>query len=176
MSPPWGRWPPGHWGTFLVTASVEAGLDEATAGWLQFAGSGASIGARLLAGLAVDRVGGVGKAFFSLLAAGAVAFALLPWATGVWFVLLVVAAYATGWGWPGLLTATVVGSDRSSAASRSAITQAGVFVGGGVGPVVLGFVADRLSFDPMWLLVAASLALATLIAAPVLLGRRARRG
>lgn len=166
----------GALGTFLVTASVEAGLDEATAGWLQFAGSGASIGARLLAGLAVDRVGGVGKAFFSLLAAGAVAFALLPWATGVWFVLLVVAAYATGWGWPGLLTATVVGSDRSSAASRSAITQAGVFVGGGVGPVVLGFVADRLSFDPMWLLVAASLALATLIAAPVLLGRRARRG
>src|SRR5690606_6707709 len=103
-------------------------------------------------------------------------FALLPWATGVWFVLLVVAAYATGWGWPGLLTATVVGSDRSSAASRSAITQAGVFVGGGVGPVVLGFAADRLSFDPIWLLVAASLALATLIAAPVLLGHRPRRG
>lgn len=162
----------GALGTFLVTAAVESGLSEATAGWLQFAGSGASISARLLAGITVDRRGGVRLALFTLLAAGTGAFVVLPWVTGAWFVVLVLLAYATGWGWPGLMTATVVGSDRNSAASRSAITQAGVFLGGGGGPLILGFVADRLSFDPMWLLVAASLALATSLSAPVLLQRR----
>lgn len=164
----------GALGTFLVSASVEAGIDEAAAGWLQFVGSGASIGARLLIGMAVDRRGGGRRALFSLLAAGAVAFAVLPWAVGAWFVIVTIIAYATGWGWPGLMTATVVGSDRSAAASRSAITQAGVFVGAAGGPLVLGAVAEQLSFDPMWLLVAVGLVFAVGLSAPVLLQRRVR--
>lgn len=159
-------------GTFMVTASLDQGISEAAAGWLQFAGSGASIIARVGAGLIVDRQGGVFTGLVSLLGAGAIVFALLPLTAGAFFVVGVLAAYATGWGWPGLMTASVVGADRDLAASTSAITQAGVFVGAGGGPLVLGLVADRWSFAPMWLLVSLCLLVATVLGWTVMAPRR----
>lgn len=159
-------------GTFLVSAAVDGGLSEVTAGWLQFAGSGASITARLVAGVVVDRRGGSLHGLVTLLAVGAVGFFLLAPATGALFAVLVLVAYATGWGWPGLMTATVVQADREVAASTSAITQAGVFVGAGGGPLLLGWVAEHWSYAPMWLVVAVCLLIGTLIASSVLSHRR----
>lgn len=159
-------------GTFMVTAALEQGISESAAGWLQFAGSGASITARVGSGVVVDRRGGVFTGLVSLLGAGALVFALLPLTAGAFFVLGVLAAYATGWGWPGLMTASVVGADREVAASTSAITQAGVFVGAGGGPVVLGLVADRWSFSPMWLLVSLCLIVAAALGWTVMAPRR----
>ncbi len=150
-------------GTYMVSAGVAGGLSEASAGWLQFTGSASSIAARLGAGVAVDRGADPYRGLVVLLGVGAVVFAFLPLAAGVGFVIGVVAAYATGWGWPGLMTASVVASDRSTAASSSAITQAGVFAGAGAGPLVLGIVADGLSYDAMWMVVAGCLAAATAV-------------
>lgn len=147
-------------GTFMVSAALEVGLTEPSAGWLQFAGSAASIWARIVSGVVVDRWGGLFAGVFSLLAAGAAIFLLLPIATGFFFAVGVLGAYATGWGWPGLLTAGVVDSNRSRAASSSAVTQAGVFLGAGGGPLVLGLVVERWSFRPMWVIVAVCLAVA----------------
>lgn len=161
-------------GTFLVSAAIESGLDEAGAGWLQFAGSGASIGARIASGLVVDRGHGSLSGLIVLLGAGSLVFLAVPLSMGVLFVVVVMAAYATGWGWPGLMTATVVDSDRNAAASRSAITQAGVFFGAGGAPLVLGVVAERWSFDHMWLLVAGCLAVGAVLALSVA-GRRSEQ-
>jgi predicted MFS family arabinose efflux permease len=161
-------------GTFLVSAAIESGLDEAEAGWLQFAGSGASIGARIASGLVVDRGHGSLSGLIVLLGAGSLVFLAVPLSMGVLFVVVVMAAYATGWGWPGLMTATVVDSDRNAAASRSAITQAGVFFGAGGAPLVLGVVAERWSFDHMWLLVAGCLAVGAVLALSVA-GRRSEQ-
>ncbi|HLU30714.1 MAG TPA: MFS transporter [Acidimicrobiia bacterium] len=137
-------------GTFMVSAALETGFSEPAAGWLQFAGSGASVTARIVAGVVVDRRGGALTGLVALLGVGAVVFLILPWTLGALFAVAVLAAYATGWGWPGLMTATVVGADRQVAAATSAVTQAGVFVGAGGGPLVLGAVVERWSFSVMW--------------------------
>lgn len=102
---------------------------------------------------------------------GAAIFATLTFAAGAWFAVVVVLAYATGWGWPGLMTAAVVGSDRSTAASSSSITQAGVFVGAGGGPLFLGLVVEYQSYDMMWWIVAGALTLSALLARSVGLRR-----
>lgn len=144
-------------GTFMVSAAVDRGVPEAVAGWLQFGGSGASILARIGSGLWVDERGRTMTMLVTLLGAGSVVFALLPAANGAYFAVAVLIAYATGWGWPGLMTASVVGADREAAAASSAITQAGVFVGAGGAPLVLGLVVDRWSFSPMWWVASACL-------------------
>lgn len=160
-------------GTFMVSAALDLGMAESSAGWLQFFGSAASILARFGSGVVTDRRGnGVLLALFSLLAIGGVVFALLSWATGSLFMLGVLVAYATGWGWPGLMTAAVVGSDREVAAATSSITQAGVFVGAGGSPLVLGLVVEHWSFSAMWLVVSVSLLAGAAMAWTVLVRRR----
>lgn len=151
-------------GTYLVTATVDLGFSAAAAGTLQFVGSAVSILARVTAGVVTDRTGGRGFTGIVVLAAiGAVMFALLPLSSGPFYVALVVAAFATGWGWPGLMTFTVVRANRASAASASAITQAGVFVGAGAVPILLGAVIERWSFDGAWLTAAAGLVVAAVV-------------
>lgn len=147
--------------TYLVAAAVDRGMSEVEAGWLLFAGSAASIGGRIAAGHVTDRRGGRGfGAVAGLTAAGVVIFLLLAVATGGIFAALVIMAFATGWGWPGLMTYTVVNANSGSAAASSGITQAGVFLGAGLGPLVLGWVAETWSFDAVWFVVAGALALA----------------
>ena len=149
--------------TYLVAASVDRGFSEAEAGWLLFAGSAASIGGRIAAGHLTDRFGGRGfVGITGLTGTGVVVFLLLGLATGWVFGLLVLVAFATGWGWPGLMTYTVVNANSGTAAVSSGITQAGIFFGAGLGPIVLGLIADRWSFDAIWLVVAATLALAAI--------------
>ena len=158
-------------GTFLVSAALDSGLSEAAAGTLQFVGSAASITARVIAGAVTDRSHGRGFAGMAGLAgAGAVIFFLLPGRSGIVFAVLVVAAFATGWAWPGLMTYAVVNANRGSAASSSAVTQAGVFVGAGLGPLLLAGVIDRWSFGGGWVVVGCGLVAATLIVTWV--GRR----
>lgn len=163
--------------TYLVAAAVDRGLSEVEAGWLLFSGSAASIAGRIAAGRITDRVGGRGfAAIAGLTGSGVGIFLLLGMVSGWLFSLLVLAAFATGWGWPGLMTYTVVNANVGTAASSSGITQAGIFFGAGLGPIILGLVADRWSFDAVWFVVAAALALAAITVG--LVGRTAtsRRG
>jgi MFS family permease len=150
--------------TFLVAGAVDTGFSEAAAGVLLFAGSLASITMRVLAGEATDRRSGRGfGAIVLLTATGSLVFLLLGFAAGAAFVLLVIAGFATGWGWPGLMTYTVVNANTTSVAASSAITQAGIFVGAGVGPIVLGIVVDGPGFAVAWWLVAGALAVAAAV-------------
>jgi MFS family permease len=154
--------------TYLVAAAVDRGFSEASAGWLLFAGSAASISGRVAAGHVTDRIGGRGfGAISALTGTGVAVFAALAFSEGALFAVLVVIAFATGWGWPGLMTFTVVNANAGTAAASSGVTQAGIFVGAGVGPVALGWIADTWSFDAVWLLVAAALAVASSIVATV---------
>lgn len=158
--------------TYLVAAAVDRGLTEVQAGWLLFAGSAASISARVTAGHITDRVRGRGfGAITALTGTGVVVFSLLGAASGAYFVALVLAAFATGWGWPGLMTYTVVNANAGTAASSSGITQAGIFFGAGAGPIVLGVVVEHWGFNPVWIVVACTLAAAATVVAVV--GHRA---
>lgn len=158
-------------GTFMVAGAMSVGFAERQAGWIQFGGSALSILARLGYGLLADRFRWGGFVTIGLLAgSGGVVFMLLPEVLGAWFVLSAFAAYVTGWAWPGLLTSTVVDANREAAAGSSAITQAGVFVGAALGPVVLGTLIDRSGFGAAWRITGTALLLsATMV---VLLGRR----
>jgi len=154
--------------SYMVAAAVDVGFTEEGAGLLLFAGSLTSLVARVIAGLVTDRVGGRGFAGVSMLAGvGAVVFVALSQATGVWFGWLVPIAFATGWGWPGLMTFSVVNANAGSAASSSAITQAGVFFGAGFAPISIGWIVDTWSFEIAFLVVAAMLVLAAVVVASV---------
>lgn len=159
-------------GTYLVAAAVDIGYSESGAGMLLFAGSVASITGRLIAGHVTDRLGSKGfTGVATMVSMGAIVFALLATATGPWFAVLIIAAFATGWGWPGLMTYAVVNANLGTVAASSAITQAGVFLGAGAGPLVLGWVADEWSFSAAWLVVAGALAMSAAIVS--LVGRSA---
>ncbi len=159
-------------GTYLVAAAVDIGYSESGAGMLLFAGSVASITGRLIAGHVTDRLGSRGfTGVATMVGMGAIVFALLATASGPWFAVLIIAAFATGWGWPGLMTYAVVNANLGTVAASSAITQAGVFLGAGAGPLVLGWVADEWSFSAAWLVVAGALAMSAAIVS--LVGRSA---
>ena len=139
-------------GTFLIAAAVEeASFTQAAAGVLLFVGSLASISARIVVGAITDRIGGRGFTGVAiLLGGGALVFLLLRPATGLAFGVLVVLAFATAWGWTGLMTFTVVNANTSTVAASSAIMQAGIFLGAGLGPILLGWTIDQYSFSTSW--------------------------
>lgn len=169
-----GSWAAVSLGTFLVAAAVDSSVSEAAAGLLLFAGSVVSIGARAGYGVWTDRVRGGGFAGMAvLMAIGSVVFLGLRMSTGTAFILLVLLAFATAWGWPGLMTFTVVNANASTAAASSGVTQAGVFLGVGLGPIIIGWVITNVSFQASWLLVSAVLAGGAATAAAV--GRGAGR-
>lgn len=158
--------------TYLVAAAVDRGFSEAAAGWLLFTGSASSIAGRVVAGHVTDRIGGRGfAAVAALTGSGVAVFSLIAWLHGPLFAALVLLAFATGWGWPGLMTYTVVNANAGTAAASSGITQAGIFVGAGLGPIVLGWVADSVGFDAVWLVVAGALLVSTIVV--TLVGARA---
>ncbi len=119
---------------------------QAAAGALLFVGSLASISVRIVVGAITDRIGGRGFTGVAiLLGTGALVFLLLRPATGLAFGVLVVFAFATAWGWTGLMTFTVVNANTSTVAASSAIMQAGIFLGAGLGPILLGWTIDQYS-------------------------------
>ncbi len=78
------------------------------------------------------------------------------------------------WGWPGLLTFTVVEANASRPAAASAVTQAGVFVGAAVGPPLFGWLVDGPGFTTAWTVVAVCVAAGAVVLLPGV--RPSRRG
>jgi cyanate permease len=56
-----------------------------------------------------------------------------------------------------------VNANTESVAASSSITQAGIFLGAGIGPVLLGLAIDATSFHASWLIVAVALLTAATI-------------
>ena len=168
-------WAAASLGTFMVAGAVEeASLSESAAGMLLFAGSLATITARVSAGVVTDRVGGRGFGGLALLmGAGGLVFLLLIPSTGAAFVVLVLVAFATGWAWPGLLTFTIANANAKTVASSTAIGQAGTFLGAGLAPVLLGWIIENSSFQTSWLLVSVALLTAAVIV--TIVGMRTQR-
>lgn len=148
-------------GTYMVSAAVDGGFPEVAAGYLQFAGSAVSILTRIVVGVFVDRRQAPGfVGLMTLMALGGLAFVALGASAGAVFAVVVIVAYSTGWGWPGLMTFTVVDANRGAAARSSSIMQSGVFVGAGAGPIVIGAVVERWGFPAAFHLVAVCLMVA----------------
>jgi len=157
-------------GAFLVTSAVGIGFQPATAGILAAMGSVAGLTARISTGAMADRwTFPQFRVVSLLLVLGAAGYLGLAAGDRWLFVPATLLAYGAGWGWNGLFNYTVVRSHPGAVAQATGITQAGVYVGGIVGPLGVGALSATTSFSVVWL-VAAGVAVAA--AATIVLGRR----
>ena len=146
---------------FLVDASVSAGFDPARAGLLLAVGSMSSVVVRVGIGSFVDahRLPLL-QLVAGMLAVGAAGLALLSSATsGVVVSLAAVVSYVGVWGWNGVFTLAIVRANPSGPAAATGITQAGLYIGGVVGPTVFGLVARTVGYPAAWRVIAVSAAL-----------------
>ncbi len=158
--------------SFIVSYSVDIGIEEGIAGYLLAAGSVMGITVRVIAGWLIDR-----KRESDLLA---VATMLLIGATGVIVLNLGddaglfvggLVAFAAGWGWSGLFTFAIVKDNPRAPAAATGITQVGKLVGAALGPAAFGWLADSMSYGTAWWTITGTLA----IAAVLMLYVRSRR-
>jgi MFS family permease len=160
-------------GAFLVESAVADGMAPGTAGLLLAVSSALGIGSRLWLGWSADRREGRHLPVIAgLLATGAAGFALLSAGGTAGLVAGALLTYGSGWSFPGLLNFAIVRVNRRSPAAATGITQTGVFVGGGVGPLAFGLLVERFGYATSWLCAAALMVGA---AALMLAGRRLLR-
>jgi predicted MFS family arabinose efflux permease len=143
-------------GAFYVESAASAGHPLAIAGVLLSVGSIAGIVSRLALGWLADRL-----PFDPLRVAGAmmilgtVGFFLVGYASGPgWLVLGTIVAFASGWGWPGLMQLGVVSEHMRAPAAASGIWHAGALTGGLLGPIVFGQIVTALGYRTAWSVVA----------------------
>lgn len=160
-------------GGFFVESTIDAGVSAAAAGIAFAVGSLISIVVRLTVGALADRrqgnLLGVVAGMLALGAMSSIIFTVrIPW---VQF-LGVPIAFGLGWAWPGLFNLSVVRASPGAPGKATGITQTGTYIGGAIGPVLFGWVAQHGSYSAAWWL-AAGLGLGA--AAAVLAGRRMLR-
>lgn len=160
-------------GIFLVDSAVDQGVGAAAAGLTLAFGSIVGVTARVLAGWLADRrSGGHIAVVAGMLTAGALGPALLAVGSTTTLLLGTAVGYGLGWAWPGLLNFAVVRLHPAAPAAATSITQAGIYVGGFVGPIGFGLLAASGSYPMAWLAAAAGLVIAGSL---MMLGRRMLR-
>ncbi len=158
-------------GGFFVESAIDAGIEPGQAGLAFAAGSFISIVVRMAVGMAADRrPGNLLGVVAAMIALGALTSALYTWRSPGVQLIGVPLAFGAGWAWPGLFNLSVVRAAPDVPGRATGITQTGTYVGGAVGPILFGVVAETSGYSAAWWL--ASL-LGLSAAAAVLLGRAA---
>lgn len=133
----------GTLGSFLVSAAVDAGIDEGPAGLLAFACAACGIATRVALGARADRRGRGHLAVTSMLmAVGSVTYLAIGSGEPAAIVAGGLLAYCTAWAWPGLMNLSVVRANPGAPGAATGITQTGTYVGAVVGPLLFGVAAD----------------------------------
>lgn len=156
-------------GIFLVDSAVAQGIGPGMAGAVLTMGSVVGVISRTGGGWLADRRGRNHLLIVAgTLLTGAVGLAMLA-LPGLWPLLLgTVLGYGLGWSWPGVLNFAVVRLNPLAPASATSITQAGVYLGGCLGPLVFGFLASH-SYPLAWLVGAGAMVTASVV---LVIGRR----
>lgn len=137
---------------FLTSAAEASGVGESSAGLLLSFGSAAGICSRLYQGHDADRNKILPiRRLAWLYGLGAVGVAGFIFDTPLTYAIAAVPAFGFGWAWPGLFNLSVIRRNPSAPASATGISQIGVFVGAGSGPVVGGIVVDQLGYQALWI-------------------------
>jgi predicted MFS family arabinose efflux permease len=151
-------------GAYLVASAVEVGVAEGTAGVLAALGSGLSLAVRIALGARADRRRAYGlEMVVVLLLAGSVGFALMASDAVAVFVGGVLVGFSLGWGWPGLFNLAVVAGHRGNPGAASGVSQTGIYLGAGAGPVAFGALSSEAGYDVAWLTVAGTTVVAALV-------------
>jgi MFS family permease len=147
-------------GVFLVDHAVASGFSPGRGGLLLSLGSAASIAMRLLLGRAADRRDAGHLRWVSLMVlSGVVGYLLLATEVAWLMTLGAVVAFAFGWGFNGLFWYAVLRAHPAAPGAMTGMVMPGSLIGGLVGPLVFGVVADAASYRIAWI-VAASWSLA----------------
>ena len=142
---------PNSLGAYLVASAVDVGIAEGVAGLLAAAGSGVALLTRIALGESADRRRDYGyAAVVALLVSGSLGFALLATDVAALFVIGVFAAFALGWGWPGLFNLAVVDLNRGAPGAATGVTQTGIYVGAAAGPAAYGLVSEEYGYSTAW--------------------------
>lgn len=149
---------------FLILASVEAGLTEASAGFLLAIGSAASLISRIALGWYADRRDNRSLVQVAVLLGIGVA-GLLGLASGllVGVMLGAVIAFAAGTGWPGLFHLAVIHRHQDAPAAATGQVQLGLSIGAALGPAGFGAIAQTVSFPVAWATLAGLATVAALL-------------
>lgn len=163
--------------SFLVEAAVRNGMTLAAGGLVLSLSSLFAIFGRLAAGWFADRRGRRHFVWVALMCwGGGVGLLVVGFSTGAVFVCGALVAACLGQGWNGLFHFAIVHTNRDAPATPIGLAQAGIYLGGGLGPASFGFVADRYGDHAAWTWIAALMALSggLLLAGRGLLGRSLR--
>lgn len=163
-------------GGFFVESAIDAGIATGTAGIAFAVGSLVSIVVRLSVGVIADRrPGNLLGAVAVMIALGALTSVWFTWRSPTVQLIGVPLAFGAGWAWPGLFNLSVVRAAPGFPGRATGITQTGTYVGGAVGPILFGAVAEAAGYGAAWWLAAAlgmGAAGAVLVGRAVLTGAR----
>ena len=156
---------------FIVSYSVESGINQGAAGLLLAAVSLCAAASRIGLGVVADR--GAQDALrpvAAMFAVSAAAYLLLIVGEPLVIVVAALLVGSFGWAWPGALNLAVVQHSPQAPAWAVGVMLAGLFAGAVAGPLTIGLLADNGQFTGAWLMCSA---LALLAAATVVAVRRA---
>ena len=157
-------------GAFVASWGFQIGMTPSQTGFLMAAGSGLSIGARVLTGHRADRRGGRNLPVVAAqMVFGSAMLAMLSIASIPTLWVSAILAFAVGWAWPGLMLYAVVRVGREAPGAASGAVQAGAFVGGASGPALFGILVSHQGYPFAWRVAALFLLIA---AGLVVLARR----
>jgi len=156
--------------TFFVSAATDTGIDEGLAGAMLSVGSVTVIGARILAGLSADRKGSDPLTWVArLMALSTVGYLLAATDSRFLLPLGAFCALAAGWSWSGLIVHAVVRHYWNAPGAATGMISGGLNVGGVIGPLAFGVLAEAFSFQVGFFVIGAS---ALAASAAAVAGRR----
>jgi MFS family permease len=138
-------------GVFLTESAVAMGMSQAGAGFLLAAGSVAGIVARISAGVAADRIGGIQFRLISMmLTVGAVTMALGGTGTTLLLIVGTIGAFTGGWAWTGIFFLSLIKTNPTAPGAAAGVGTFSLGLGNASGPLFFGLVAQSFSFPAAW--------------------------
>jgi MFS family permease len=142
---------------FFVPAATAIDIDEGIAGVLLAVGSVAVIAVRIAAGAVADRTSRDPlSTVMAMMALSTAGYALAASTNVVLMPLGALLALGAGWSWSGLVVHAVVRHYADTPGAATGIISGAQNVGGVVGPLTFGFLAEHVSYASAFLVVAAS--------------------
>ncbi|MDA3649496.1 MFS transporter [Saccharopolyspora indica] len=139
-------------GAFVTTTAVEVGFSPSAAGLVLSLGSVTGLLIRLGAGVVADRRNpNLVRVISGMLLIGSIGFGLMAVHSTVAFLIGVSIGFGAGWAWPGLLNFAVAKIAPDRVASATSFTQTGIYLGGSLGPLLFGLLAEHAGLDGAWL-------------------------
>lgn len=139
-------------GVFLTESAVAMGVSPAGAGLLLALGSVAGIVARISAGVAADRIGGIQFRLISLmLAVGAVTIALGGTGSTTLLIVGTLGTFTGGWAWTGVFFLSLIKANPQTPGAAAGVGTFSLGLGNAAGPLLFGIAAESMSFQAAWI-------------------------